>query len=395
MLTSPGGDGEWSKTEKLGRILLADDEEAILRALARTLVRVGYEVETAPNGAVAIQKLSTSKFDVLVSDISMPEMGGIDLLRAARKQDLDMPVLIMTGTPDVGTAILAIEFGALRYLVKPVAPAELLSVVEYAARMCRMARVKREALQLLGDAEKFVGDRAGLEAHFSQAFEGIWLAYQPIVSWSKREVYSHEALLRSTSPLLGNPGALLSAAERLGRLHDLGRTIRKMAADTVARSPGSRMFVNLHTLDLDDEELFSREAPLSRVAENVVLEITERASLDGINDVQGRLRALRTMGYRIALDDLGAGYAGLTSLAQLQPEVVKLDMSLVRDVDKNLTKQKLVGSMANLSRGMGMEVVVEGVETPGERDALVNLGCDLLQGYLFAKPSKDFPLIVW
>jgi EAL domain-containing protein (putative c-di-GMP-specific phosphodiesterase class I) len=101
------------------------------------------------------------------------------------------------------------------------------------------------------------------------------------------------------------------------------------------------------------------------------------------------------MGYRLALDDLGAGYAGLTSLAQLRPEVVKLDMSLVRDIDKNATKQKLVGSMARLSREMGMLVVVEGIETIGERKAVVGLGCDLLQGYLFAKPGRPFPLVAW
>jgi EAL domain-containing protein (putative c-di-GMP-specific phosphodiesterase class I)/ActR/RegA family two-component response regulator len=382
-------------TGSKGRILVVDDEEPLRRMLDRSLSRAGHEVVTAENGATAMEKLNGGKFDVVLSDISMPGMNGLDLLRAVREHDLDIPVLIMTGTPDVSTAVRAMEYGALRYLIKPVVPSELLPVVEYAVQMCRMARVKREALRLVGDADKFVGDRAGLETTFERALAGIWMAYQPIVLWSEKKVYAYEALLRSGEPKLGNPGLLLVAAETLGRLPDLGRTIRKAVAAVAAEVAGFKLFVNLHTLDLKDETLFSAEAPLSAFARNIVLEITERASLDNIGDLPTRLKILRDMGYHIALDDLGAGYAGLTSLAQLQPEVVKIDMSLVRDVDKSATKQKLVGSMATLSKEMGMLVVVEGVETVGERDALVGLGCDLFQGYLFAKPGRPFPPVAW
>jgi EAL domain-containing protein (putative c-di-GMP-specific phosphodiesterase class I)/ActR/RegA family two-component response regulator len=382
-------------THTAGRILVVDDDEAILRVIDRTLTKAGHQVETAPNGATAMEKMNGRPFDLVMSDISMPGMNGLDLLRAVRAHDLDVPVLIMTGTPDVATAMRAIEYGALRYLIKPMVPSEILPVVDYAVRMCRMARVKREALRLVGDAEKFVGDRAGLETTFQSALDGIWMAYQPIVVWSERRIYAYEALLRSSEPKLGNPGLLLVAAETLGRLPDLGRTIRKAVAGVAAEAKDFKLFVNLHTLDLKDEALFSAEAPLSAFARNVVLEITERASLDNIGDLQTRLTTLRSIGYKIALDDLGAGYAGLTSLAQLQPEVVKIDMSLVRGVDKNATKQKLVGSMATLSKEMGMLVVVEGVETIGERDALVGLGCDLFQGYLFAKPGRPFPSVAW
>jgi EAL domain-containing protein (putative c-di-GMP-specific phosphodiesterase class I)/CheY-like chemotaxis protein len=384
-----------SHTGTKGRILVVDDEEPIRRVLERSLSKAGHQVVTAESGDVAMEKLTGGQFDAVVSDISMPGMNGLDLLRAVREHDLDIPVLIMTGTPDVATAVRAMEYGALRYLIKPVVPSALLPVVEYAVQMCRMARIKREALRLVGDADKFVGDRAGLEATFERALAGIWMAYQPIVLWSERKVYAYEALLRSAEPKLGNPGLLLCAAETLGRLPDLGRAIRKAVAGVAAEAKYFKVFVNLHTLDLKDETLFSADAPLSGFARNVVLEITERASLDNIADLQARLKILRDMGFKIALDDLGAGYAGLTSLAQLQPEVVKIDMSLVRDVDKSATKQKLVGSMATLSKEMGMLVVVEGVETVGERDTLIGLGCDLFQGYLFAKPGRPFPAVAW
>jgi len=126
-----------------------------------------------------------------------------------------------------------------------------------------------------------------------------------------------------------------------------------------------------------------------------VLEITERASLDQVKDVRARVAALREMGFRIAVDDLGAGYAGLTSFALLEPEIVKLDMTLVRDVHLSSTKQKLVRSMTQLAHDMGMMVVGEGVETVEERDSLIHLGCDLLQGFLFAKPNVAFPTVKW
>ena len=131
---------------------------------------------------------------------------------------------------------------------------------------------------------------------------------------------------------------------------------------------------------------------MSAFASRVVLEITERAALDQIKDLMTRMAQLRTMGYRIAVDDLGAGYAGLTSFAQLEPEVVKVDMSLVRGVDSSPTKQKLLGSIIGLCRDLQIQIIAEGIETEPERDTLVRLGGDLCQGYLFARPGKPFPI---
>jgi EAL domain-containing protein (putative c-di-GMP-specific phosphodiesterase class I) len=125
------------------------------------------------------------------------------------------------------------------------------------------------------------------------------------------------------------------------------------------------------------------------------LEITERASLDGIRDVRARVAALRAIGFRIAVDDLGAGYAGLTSFTLLEPEVVKLDMALVRDVHKEPKKLTVVKTMITLCKELGIVVTSEGIEVPEERDELARAGCDLMQGYLFAKPGDAFPTPVF
>jgi EAL domain-containing protein (putative c-di-GMP-specific phosphodiesterase class I) len=368
----------------------------LLRGLDRVLTGAGFDVVTANDGQEAAELLMQMDFDAIVSDIAMPGMNGIQLLRRARERDLDVPVLLVTGAPAVETAVEALEYGAFQYLTKPVNAKQFEHAIEKAVQLHRMALMKREALALLGTSQTLVGDRAGLEASFERALATLWMAYQPIVQASNQALFGYEALLRSTEPSLPHPGAILDAAERLDRLSQLGRTIRGSAATPVQANPDvGLLFVNLHTRDLLDPTLTSLDAPLSKIAGRVVLEITERASLDEIKDTPARVSKLREMGFQIAIDDLGAGYAGLTSFALLEPEIVKLDMTLVRNVHKQSTKQKLIRSMTALCKDMGMMVVGEGVESTEERDALVELGCDLLQGYLFAKPAPPFPSFSW
>jgi EAL domain-containing protein (putative c-di-GMP-specific phosphodiesterase class I)/ActR/RegA family two-component response regulator len=379
-----------------GRVLVADDEPALVRVYKRTLHAAGYTIDTASDGEEAAERIKTKEYDAIVSDISMPGMDGLELLRLVRQRDLDVPVVLVTGDPAIGTAVRALEYGAFRYLTKPFDLDHLKEVIDSAVLMYRMAKVRRRALELYGDPDKQVGDRAGLEASFGRAMESLWIAYQPIVRCTDQTIYGYEALVRSVEPTLPHPAALLEAAERLGRLRDLGRAVRDAAAHAFKAAPdGVALFVNLHAHDLDDDALLAPEAPLAKVASRVVLEITERAALDDVKDARVRVAALREMGFRIAIDDLGAGYAGLTSFAQLQPEVVKLDMSLIRDVHKEPTKKKLIHSMTQLCAEMGMLVVAEGIETKEERDTLRELGCPLMQGYLFARPGKPFPPVEW
>lgn len=377
-------------------MLVADDDEIVRRAIVRLLARAGFSVDEVADGTAAVAALGRQSFDVIVSDISMPGVDGIAVLRAARTRDPDVPVILVTGGPELATAIEALRLGAFDYVLKPFDTEKLTQSVARANLLHRMARVKREALDLVGGGGLGTSDRAGLEASFDRALSTMWMAYQPIVRASGRVVHGYEALMRSDEKTLPHPGAVLDAAERLARVRDVGRRVRSLAAGPMAScDPAALLFVNLHASDLVDGTLTLPDTPLAAIAERVVLEITERASLDEVADVRSRIGALRAMGFRIAIDDLGAGYAGLTSFASLEPEFVKIDMSLVRGVDANPTKQKLVGSVVSLCRDLGMQVIAEGVETVAERDALVGLGCDLLQGYLLARPGKPFPAFSW
>jgi len=376
---------------QFGSVLVVDDEPELIAAYVRALTAAGFTVDKASNGRSAVERVASTRFDAIVSDISMPDLDGIGLLRAVRETDLDVPVVLVTGGASLETALQAVEYGALRYLQKPVDMHNLVAVLKQAVRLGKMARLKREALELLGDPTKALGDRASLEVGFKRALDGLWMAYQPIVQWSQRRIIAYEALLRSTEPTLPHPGAIVDAAQRLNMLPSFGRAIRQHVANTVTKSPIAQVFVNLHPSDLIDTDLYSPKAPLTRIASKVVLEITERASLDEVPDIQTRIAHLRRLGFRVAVDDVGAGYAGLSSIASLEPEVMKIDMGLIRDIDVSSTKQKLVGAMVSLCVGMNVMVIGEGVETKMERDTLKRLGCDVMQGYFFAKPGKPFP----
>jgi EAL domain-containing protein (putative c-di-GMP-specific phosphodiesterase class I) len=374
-----------------GRILVVDDEPALREVARELLTGAGYTVAACSNGREALEALQRGSFDAVLSDVRMPDMDGLGLLRAVRQKDLDVPVVLWTGGPSIESAAEAVEYGALQYLIKPVPSQKLLEAAARAVKLGALARLKREALVATG-FDQLVGDRAGLEAAFAHALDSVWMAYQPIVRAGDGTPYAHEALLRTAEPVFPQPGAFLTAGERLGRLPQLGQAIRRSVARMLGSAAlGDRVFVNLHPLDLADDALFDPGAPLSRHASRVVLEITERASLEGVRDVTGRVQVLREMGYRIAIDDLGAGYAGLTSFTALSPEIVKIDMCLVRGLDRDTVKRKLVASIAGLCRDLGILVVAEGVETEGERDAAVRAGCDLLQGFLIGRPAPTEP----
>jgi len=289
----------------------------------------------------------------------------------------------MTGAPTLDSAISAVAAGALRYLVKPIDSPALQAAAADGVRLRRRDGGDRHDQRMRDDDAH--------AASLDRAFASLYMAYQPIVRWGGREVYAYEALVRTREPSVPHPGVLLDLAQRLGRLPELGRRIRSLVA-TMATTSTARLFVNLHPIDLLDEELFDAAAPLSQHAPRVVLEVTERAGLEAIADLADRLRRLRALGYRVAIDDLGEGYAGLTSLARVAPEFVKLDMSLVRGIDASPAQRQIVASTVQLCRALGSDVIAEGVETVAERDALASVGLDLLQGYLLGRPAPELAI---
>ena len=377
-------------------VLVVDDEESLCRALERVLHAQGYEVTTAKNGAEALEAITQRQFDVILSDIHMPGMTGVDLLRIVRAYDLDVPIILMTGNPTLETAMDAVSLGALQYLSKPIAHDVIVDAVHRASRLHRLAEAKRDALALAGKSEDQPGDLAGLEASLERALDSMWMAFQPIVDVKRQRIFGYEALMRTREASLPHPGAVLEAAERLDRLEAVGARVRDLSATAFAKAPkDALLFVNLHTRDLLDSQLYEAQSPLSRVADRVVLEITERATIDNIKDIKARVSVLRYNGFKLAIDDLGAGYAGLSSFVALEPDIVKLDMSLVRNAHSSPVRQRLIESMASLCKELSIQVVAEGVELAEEGFTVQQAGCDLLQGYYFARPGPPFPEVAF
>ena len=374
-----------------GRILVVDDEPGLRAAYVRILSAAGFSVDACEAADGVVERLRRGeRYLVIVTDLVMPGMDGIDLLRTVRQFDAEVPVVILTGRPSLRSTIAAVEHRSFRYLLKPVTPLVLGETVRAAAAMYRLAVLKRRALEVC-ENDGWRTEAGSLAELFDSALQQLFMVYQPIVSVAG-ESFGFEALVRTGEASFTGPDQLFAAAERLGRVQELGRSIRLRVSSEIAKAPAdSVLFVNLHASDLTDPELYSAESALSRHASRVVLEITERKSLDGIADVKARLSELRKLGYRIAVDDLGAGYAGLSCFTALEPDIVKLDMSLIRGLDASPRKRALVKSMIQVCQhDLAIQVVCEGVETAAELGVLAEIGATLLQGYLFARPQREF-----
>jgi EAL domain-containing protein (putative c-di-GMP-specific phosphodiesterase class I) len=176
-------------------------------------------------------------------------------------------------------------------------------------------------------------------------------------------------------------------------LPELGQAVSKYAAGWMTQiPPGIKLFMNLHPDELADPDGMCRSLqPLQPWAESVVLEITERSRLQGIEAWDESVERVTAMGFSIAVDDLGAGYSSLSVLAELQPSFIKVDMSIVRGIDCDPRKQRLVDLLCRFADATNATLIAEGVETKEEATSLRECGAHLLQGYLFGKPSSELP----
>ena len=374
-----------------GRVLVVDDDEHVARAYTAALRNAGHGVEWSSSGESAIDKLAqAAPLGAVLLDVHLPGISGLEFLRRLRARDDAVAVVMLTGDPQLSSAAGAVEQGAFRYLLKPLHPELLVKVIKSATEATGRARQRNDALAIVVANQGKKDERALLELRFERALQHLFMAYQPIIDLSTSDTIGHEALVRSKEAGLNDPHQLFHAAEELGRTAEIGRYVRQLVARRASSFREEELlFVNLHSAELMDLDLLSPESPLSEVASRVVLEITERHAAIGIRDLQQRVARLRAMGFRVAVDDMGVGYSGLTTLSDLYPDYAKIDVSLVRDIADSPLKRSVVRSLFSVcTRDLGMKVIAEGVETEAERDCLWELGCTLMQGHLFARPSE-------
>lgn len=219
--------------------------------------------------------------------------------------------------------------------------------------------------------------------------------FQPIVSLSDGEPLGYEALARgpADSPL-HTPAELFAVAARHKLLLALEHVCREAAIQQARMlAPGQQLFLNVTPEVINDPEFRNgrtKQVVLHHglIPEQVAFEITERTAISDFGNFTRALHHYRRQGYCIAVDDAGAGYSSLQAIAELYPDFIKLDMSIVRDIHNNPFKIAILEALVNLAAAMNSKIIAEGVETEDELITVMKLGVGYAQGYLLARPAN-------
>ena len=221
----------------------------------------------------------------------------------------------------------------------------------------------------------------------------VYVDYHPIVVASTREIFGYEALARGQMRTLRSPEVMFDVAAEADLIWELSRLCRARALEgmNTRLEPGQLLFINVDPHDFTDPAFTEQEVT---DPSRVVIEITERTAIKDYPKFRERLKAFRNMGYRFAVDDAGSGYAGLGSIANLEPDFIKLDISLINAIDTNFIKQNLVQTMVRFAEDHNAMVIAEGVERAEEFKTVQELGVHLVQGFFLHRPqSASTPIV--
>lgn len=237
--------------------------------------------------------------------------------------------------------------------------------------------------------------------HAVIAQQNIKVHFQPIVHLQTRQIYGYEGLVRGpVNTVLHSPTHLFEAATRAGRVAELDLLCRRVVIHRFAQLglPG-RLFINVDPLSMVHEHF--REGQTLEFVEQVrlnpsqlIIELTETHPVEDVRLMQQAMVHYREMGFRVALDDLGAGYSGLKLWSEIRPDIVKIDRHFIHGVDQDRTKQQFVSTILKTATALGCRVITEGVETEGEYATLRKLGVEMLQGYYFGRPVEVPPFSI-
>lgn len=268
------------------------------------------------------------------------------------------------------------------------------------------ARLERQVYRALEDA---LYDSSVQEAHDAEVRtdklrdiirrRAVYTVYQPIVDLRTERVIGYEALSRGPEGEFERPDKLFKVAYEADLVWRLERLCREQAfKGSRGIDKNQLLFLNVDPDAINDPQFRSPDA-IGKTAgsglkpERIVLELTERTAIKDFTIFRHTLDIFRGLGYKVAIDDVGAGYAALQSIAEVKPDFIKVDMSLIRDTDADTIKQELVKTVVNFARGAKIKLIAEGVETAGELETLEKLGVKIAQGFFFAHPEKAFPAV--
>jgi diguanylate cyclase (GGDEF)-like protein/PAS domain S-box-containing protein len=358
--------------------------DEVLKAVAQRLMSAVRATDT-------VVRMGGDEFALLLPDISNPEQA-IEVAQKILKTMGDD--LVFENHRLHVTASLGVAF-------YPAHGTDLPTLLRNADAAMYDAKARgRDAVSLFDEKmSSHANHQLELQADLRQAVAGgeFVLHYQPLVDTPTGEVRALEALLRWKHPRRGlvSPLEFIPLAEDTGLIVQIGAWALRQACADLAQlrrqgRPDLRMAVNLSprqfTADGLDASVAAALSAASLEGSALELEITESVLMSSLERTQGILATLRAMEVRIAIDDFGTGYSSLSYLAHFPVQTVKVDRSFVRQIDSGDGTALLAGAIVAMAHRLGLEVVAEGVETPDQHAHLIELGCELLQGFRFSKP---------
>lgn len=380
------------------RVLVADDDPQIRSAVADVIAAAGgmIVVATASDADGAIAAAVRDTPDVAVLDVKMPGGGGP---RAAREIAARAPgtrVVALSAHDDRDAVAAMIRAGALGYVIKGAPIEEIVETVARAARGLASlsgdvaASVAIELEEQLGARERQAEQRQARVEEVRAALRpgAIRPVFQPIVDLGTGHAVGFEALSRFDLEPHQPPDAWFRAAAEVGLLEELEIAAIRVATARFGDLPrGTYLSLNLSPSSILADGLASTLVGIA--PEWIVLEITEHAAVPDYDALRTALAPIRLRGGRLAVDDAGAGFASLRHILRLEPSIIKLDLSITRDVDTDRARRALAAALVSFAKEMGMTLIAEGIETFAELEALRVLGVRHGQGYFLGRPAPD------
>ncbi len=225
----------------------------------------------------------------------------------------------------------------------------------------------------------------------------ITAVFQPIVNIVDKKIIGYEALTRGPkNNELHNPELLFSVAEEGDLIWELERICREKALSNIDKLDNDKlMFINNEPSVIYDPKFQALEIikKLNVSPDRIILEITERTAIEDFDAFKKALYYFKSVGFKISIDDAGAGYASLQSIAMLAPDFIKFDINLIRNINNDLIKQNLISSLLDIAEKINAVVIAEGIENNEENETVKRLGVKYGQGFYFAKPGPPFPKV--
>jgi EAL domain-containing protein (putative c-di-GMP-specific phosphodiesterase class I) len=392
-----------SNDDRPARVLVIDDDTFMLDVVESLLLDEGVrEVGLASDGAAGLEAIDRQHragepWDLVMCDLNMPGMDGIQLARHLAERGFRGAVVLMSGVEarlaaTVGHLVRRHRLRFVAALKKPLDPDELRRALRDACSI--RARVTGAPPLTLTPDEIRSGMATCVEVFF-----------QPKVSMATRKVTGAECLARFRDPVRGlvPPVAFIPVCEEHGMIGDLTAQVFRRAVEHLGlfRARGHRLGLSVNVsmeelthIDIPDK-FGDLVAHAGIDAGQLTLELTESRVMRDVGAALEILTRLRLKGFGLSVDDFGTGYSNLATLKLLPFNELKVDRAFVFGAGKDPVARAILESSARLARALTMEVVAEGAETSADLDVLAEVGCDVVQGYVIAKPMPAAEFLPW